>query len=69
MEMKYSHKEDNRYHFCLDIDFDHRIYFYTYRDLSGFHLSFDVGNPRDWITAGIEILINMKFIESEVNKH
>ena len=78
--IKFSHKDRNKnadssrhFYFVLTqkIEFDeHRIYFYTYSDLSGFGMDrASFSNPYDFITLGIAIITEKEFIKNEVEKH
>ena len=42
------------------------LYFHTYDDLSGFRPNFDITQPRDFITLGVEILANMDYIRNKI---
>ena len=74
MEIKFSHKEEptfldgikgvSKYHFELHIeDREYPIYFYTFRDLSGFCLTSEGFMPDEFILLGTAIYKDMKYIK------
>ena len=49
---------------------EHRIFFHTFKDISGFGLDSSViSNPYDFAILGIAIIAEKKFIREEVEKH
>ena len=76
IEFCYKEKPDNirlstKYHFTFTQRIDsceHKIYFYTFDDMSGFGLDNSV-NPYDFVTLGIAIIAEKELIVKEVEKH
>ena len=77
MELKFTYVEKSEttnrliylYHFEIITDDERHLYFHTYDDLSGFQPNFDITQPRDFITLGVEILANMEYIKEQIKKH
>ena len=78
IEFSYKEKPDNvrlstKFHFILTQrmdSYDHKIYFHTFDDLSGFGMDMPVtSNPYDFVTLGIAIIAEKEFIREEVKKH
>ena len=77
INFSYKEKRDvrllTRFHFTLTQRIDsceHKIYFHTFEDISGFGMDVPViSNPYDFVTLGIAIIAEDKFIRKEVEKH
>ena len=78
IEFLYKEKRNNpklpaKFHFILTQRIEscnHRIYFHTFGDISGFGMDAPViSNPYDFVTLGIAIIAEKKFIREEVEKH
>lgn len=78
IEFSYKEKRDKprlptRFHFIITQRIDssvHKIYFHTFDDISGFGMDVPViSNPYDFVTLGIGIIAEKKFIREEVEKH
>lgn len=78
IEFSYKEKRDNarlpvKFHFILTQRIescDHKIYFHTFDDLSGFGMDVSViSNPYDFVMLGIAIIAEKEFIRKEVEKH
>ena len=72
-EIKYLYKSKKspssiiKYHFKIS-NRKKDLYFYTYKDLSGFKLQYSVSNPKDFIILGVEIITNMDYIKNKVQE-
>lgn len=80
MKLKYSHtrKVNNliTYHFKLitdamvydkdNIPYPRILYFYTFDNMSEFRPNHDITNPREFITLGMEILIQKDYIRNKI---
>jgi hypothetical protein len=77
MNIKFSHISTKNKVKCYNFDLEildkygdtMTLYFYTYKDLSGYSIEYGVNKPEHLILIGTAILINKEYIKNAIDSH